>query len=66
MNRMHTIIPNVIISKNYAYNIKKNIEYGNIIALDISDNLIKELDYIIKYIKSKGIDIVNLDNLLEE
>ena len=34
--------------------------------MDVNNNLYKELEYIVKYIKSKGFDIVNLDELLAE
>lgn len=63
MNKMHTIIP---IKVNQTIQIKKNLKPGSIIMLDIDSISIDELEYIIKYIKSKGLDIVSLDKLLEE
>lgn len=66
MNKSYTIIPNIISNKTPTLMIKKNLEPGSIISVDVNKTLIKELEYIIRYIKSKGFDIVNLETLLEE
>lgn len=47
-------------------NIKKNLKSGDIIALEINEELVRELELIIKYIKSKDIGIVSLETLLDE
>ena len=56
---MNTIIPNII--GNYL-DIKNNLSSGSIILLEDINNL----DIIIKYISSKGYNIVPLSNLLKE
>lgn len=58
-NNMYVVIPNII--GDYA-DVKNNISNGSIILL----NNINNLDIIIKYIKSKGYDIVSLEELLTE
>lgn len=56
---MYVVIPSVI---GGYYEVKNNLSNGSIILLD---NL-KDIDVIIKYIKSKGYDIVTLSTLLRE
>lgn len=56
---MNTIIPNVI--GNYL-DIKNNLSSGSIILINDIDNL----DIIVKYISSKGYNIVPLSTLLKE
>lgn len=58
-NNMYVVIPSI--TGGY-YNIKNNLSNGSIILLD---NL-NEIDTIIKYIKSKGYNIVTLSKLLSE
>lgn len=58
-NGMYTIIPNII---GGYYNIKENISNGSIILLD---NL-NDIDVLIKYINSRGFNIVGLQELLDE
>ncbi len=65
MNKAHTIIPSIKVTTNPTITIKKNLKSGSIISLNV-DKAISELEYIIRYIKSKGYNIVNLDTLLEE
>ena len=66
MNKYYTIIPNIISNKTPTLVIKKELTNGSIISLDVNKTLLKELEYIIRFIKSKGIEIVTLDTLLEE
>lgn len=62
----YTIKP-TIISGNYPLKkIKENIKAGSIISLKINSTTIKELSLIINYINSKGYEISNLNDLLEE
>lgn len=58
-NDMYTVIPNIY---GDYYNIKNNLSNGSIILL----NNINNIDIIIKYIKSKGYEIVSLNKLLSE
>ena len=66
LSKSYTIMPNIIANNTPTLTIKKNLESGSIIAMEINKTSIKELEYIIRYIKSKGFNIVNLENLLEE
>ena len=66
LHKNYTIAPKVEIDKYPLINVKKNIYAGSIIAFKINDSLIKEMDLIIKYIKSKDLEIVNLETLLNE
>lgn len=65
-NNNYTIIPKTVISTNLLLNIKKSLENGIIIAIDINNNTVLELPNAIEYVKSKGLKIVNLDVLLKE
>ena len=56
---MYVVIPNII--GNY-YEIKNNITSGSIILI----NSLNNINIIIKYIESKGYDIVHLSKLLSE
>ena len=58
-NNMYTIIPNIY---GEYYNIKNNLSNGSIILL----NNLNNIDIIIKYIESKGYEIVGLNKLLSE
>lgn len=63
LNKNYTIIPSIII-KNSMYNkVKKNIKNGSLIS--IYTNNISELSLTIKYIKSKGYNIVKLDEIFD-
>ena len=65
-NNSYTIRPNIIVKNNPLITIKQNLEKGSIISLKINDNVITELPLIIEYINSKGLNIVNLEELLDE
>ena len=64
--KMHTVIPNITLNHNPSLKIKKQLANGSIILINLNEEMKKELDYIIYYIKSKGYDIVRLDNILKE
>lgn len=59
LNKNYTIIPNIIIKNNMLNSIKKELRNGGIISIYIGN--IDELSITIKYIKSRGYDIVKLD-----
>ena len=65
-NKLHTIIPTIIIEKEPTRVVKENLKNGIIIGVKVTKQVRNELDYIMKYIKSKGYSIKNLDDLLEE
>lgn len=58
-NDMYVVIPNIV---GGYYEIKNNLSNGSIILID---NL-NDIDVIIKYIKSKGYNIVTLGDLVRE
>lgn len=65
-HKMHTVIPNIYLNINPTVTIKKNISNGSIILVELSNDIIKELDYIVNYIERKGYLITSLDKLIME
>lgn len=65
-NKMHTIYPSKIINSNFYSNIKSDITKGDIILLELTNNMLEELNTIIDFIKKKGINIIGLNELLNE
>ena len=63
LNNNYTIIPNIIIKNNMLSKIKKEIKNGSIISIYSSN--IEELLLTIKYVKSKGYNIVKLDEIFD-
>jgi hypothetical protein len=60
----YTIVPTIIIKDNNIIELKKNLEKGSIISINsVNDTTITQ---IIKYIESKGYEIVKLSSLLSE
>lgn len=66
LQKDYTISPKVEIDEYPLINVKNNLSSGSIISFKINNSLIKELDLIIKYIRSKDLEIVNLKTLLNE
>jgi len=65
-NNMYTIVPSLI-TKDFPYSdVKSNLKSGSIIKLDNNDQTLRELKYIINYIKQKGYQIVTLEKLIQE
>lgn len=65
-DKMYTIIPSIN-TTNFPYNdVKTNLESGSIIRLNNNLYTLRELKYIINYIKQKGFDIVTLEDLIKE
>ena len=62
----YTIRPVEINSKTPLLDIKKNLESGSILSLDINSQVRKELSTIIIYIKSKGFNFENIEKHLLE
>ena len=62
----YTIRPVEILEKTPLVDIKKNLNSGSILSLDINSSVRKELSTIIIYIKSKGYNIENLEKHLLE
>lgn len=62
----YTIRPNIILDNNYMVNIKSNLKYGSIISLPLDREVITILPTLNKYIKSKGLELVTLKELLKE
>lgn len=63
-NRMHTINPSLVLTRNNVYDIKSKIGNGSIIYVD--ENNIDMLKNIIDFANKKGFNIVYLDELLDE
>lgn len=64
-NNSYTVVPSTIIRTKPLLNVTKSLSNGSIISFYINDDLLKELDIVIKEIKSKGYEIVVLSELLE-
>lgn len=63
---LHTIKPNIVIKNNLYYQVKNNLSNSMVISIEINNYTLKELSTTIKYIKSKGYNLVRLDDLLSE
>lgn len=64
--KAYTIMPNIITKNNPLKEIKSKISNGSLIVLNINKTTEKQLDLIIKYIKSKGYIIDNLQSNISE
>jgi len=62
----YTIIPNIVVNKNYLTNIESLVKPGSLIALEINAIMEKELPLIINYLISKGYRIETLVKHLDE
>ena len=62
----YTILLNKIVKKNPINEIKKELKPGNIIALEVNEEINNELEIVVKYIKSKGLNLENLEKHLAE
>ncbi|MDD4036271.1 MAG: polysaccharide deacetylase family protein [Bacilli bacterium] len=63
---MHTIMPNIVITKYPFIEVKNNLEPGSIISFNINEQVKRELPMIINFIKSKGYTITLLGEHLSE
>lgn len=66
LQKDYMISPTTEISNYPLINVKNNLKNGSILSFKVNNSLITELDLIIKYINSKGLEIVNLEELLNE
>lgn len=64
-NKMHTIKPTNTLNNAYT-EIKSILNNGNIILIENNSKNTKEFMYTYKYIYSKGLNVVNLEELLKE
>lgn len=62
----YTIKPNIIVKNNPYKTVKENLESGSLISFKVNKQLEIELLNIINFIKSKGLEIKNLDVHLNE
>lgn len=65
-NRLHTILPSLIISNDLYNKIKNNLSNGLIILFNLNNKNISELKIVSDFINSKGYKIVSLEKLLKE
>lgn len=65
-NKMKTIIPNIKTTKNIFSEVRTSLNKGNIISFNLNKNTVDELELVIKFIKSKGYTINNLEKQLSE
>lgn len=64
--KMHTIIPTIIINNKLYEEIKDNLVNSAIISIPISSSVTKELKIIINYIRTRGYKFESLSSLLSE
>ena len=62
----YTIRPIEISEKTPLVDIKKNLNAGSILSLEVNSQVRKELSTIIIFIKSKGFNVDNLENHILE
>jgi len=65
-NKMHTIIPSLIVKNNPLIEVKNSIEKGSLISFNINSQTEKELNIVINYINQKGYTIDILSKHLKE
>ena len=66
LNKMKTVMPNIIIKQNPLLEVKEQINKGSLISFKVNDITIKELRLVINYITQKGYNIELLSSHLEE
>jgi len=66
LQKNYTIIPSIIVKDNPLITVRGSLKAGDIVALELNSDTLKELPLIITYIQSKGYKIVSLDELLSE
>lgn len=64
--KMHTIIPTILINNKPYEEIKEKLVNSAIISIPISTSTIKELKIIVNYIKTRGYKFETLSSLLSE
>lgn len=64
--RLHMVIPSITIYNRPFYEVSNNLRNGLIIDFNNNQILVKELRYIINYVRQKNYEIVSLKKLLEE
>ena len=66
LNKMKTVMPNIIIEKNPLLEVKENIRKGSLISFKINKTTENEFGFVINYIIQKGYNIELLSSHLEE
>lgn len=62
----YTIRPSIIVDNNYLSKIKRTLTPGSIISIPLNKEVIKVLPTLNNYIKSKGLEVVTLNDLIAE
>lgn len=65
-NKLYTVKPTFIVNSYPLLTVKKKIESGSIISLNLNREVLKEVSSIVTYIKQKGYEIVDLSILLSQ
>lgn len=61
----YSILPNIVIKNDLYQETKENVKSGSLILINITQNIIDELNTTIIYLKSKGYTIIDLKTHLE-
>ena len=64
-NNFYVLKTNNIYKDNILYNTKANLEKGEFYVFYENKNTLEEISALIKFIKGKNIDIVNINRLLD-
>ena len=62
----YTIYPNIMIKENPYSELIEQVKNGSIVLMNMNRKVKNELPMMITYLKQKGYEIVNLENLLDE
>ena len=66
LNKMKTVMPNIIIGKSPLLEVKEKVSKGSLISFNVNETTEKELGLVINYILQKGYKIEVLSTHLEE
>lgn len=66
LQKDYTIYPNIMIKENPYSELIEQVKNGSIILMKMNRKVKNELPMVITYLKQKGYEIVNLENLLDE
>lgn len=66
LQKDYTIYPNIMIKENPYSELIEQVKNGSIILMKMNRKVKNELPMMITYLKQKGYEIVNLENLLDE
>ena len=64
LQNSYTVMPRLVVKNRLFTMVKNNLSPGLIVVININNNTVSELEYMIDYVKSKGYEIKPLEKLL--